>query len=183
MIWLKGLWTAGHIATWTQRFALYGMLIAIGFAAGTHFTTKTAIDVVQDHADKQFAAVTGGLAKEVNADNKKLTEHLAADAQISRHADDGAVSTLTAAKDQARKQRDMALSELAKMRDARPTPTETVNACPSPVSFTFGAAARGLLNVTSGASPPPANSEGGNPGTNTARDSSGNTAESPTAPR
>lgn len=152
---LFSLWTGGGLTKYAIMTAAAAALFLAGLAVGNVRATRSFVAQVQDHDARQLADYTGRLAAEVKARTAELQKHLNEDAARGRSADDHAAATLTAATKDASHARELALSELAKERAARPK--EIVNAsCPQIEPFSFGPDARRLLDASSGAITPAA---------------------------
>lgn len=167
--WLLSLWTGGGLTRYAVMAAIGATLFLGGMAIGNVRATRSFVAEVQKHDDEVFAKYTNQLAQQVKAKTAEFQQHLAEDSQRGRSADDHAAATLTAATKDASHARDMALSQLAKERAARPM--EIVNAsCPQIEPFSFGPDARRLLDASAGAITPAATpARARDPNTETAR--------------
>lgn len=148
--WLLSAWRGGGLVKYAEMAGVAVLIFLSGLAVGNVRATRSFVAQVQDHDARQFADYTGRLAAEIKAKTAEIQQHLDADAARGRSADDHATATLTAAVTTASHDRDMALSQLAKERAARPK--EIVNAaCPQIEPFSFGPDSRRLLDAAAGA--------------------------------
>lgn len=155
MMALLALWRAGGLTKYAIMAAVVVGAFLSGLAIGNVHATRRFVAEIQKHDDEQFAKYTNQLAEQVKAEHETFQAHLSADLQKGRKADDRAFATLTKAKDEARHDSSLALTQLAKE-----THPDVPPSCPA---YTWSPDARGVLNRAAGARDPAPDSSVINP--------------------
>ena len=103
--------------------ATWALIFVIGFAVGENWVTGKAISLVQEHADRQFAAATGAIADQ----HKEFAAKLVADQKQALAADEEVHASLESAMSEAERDRDAALQQIAAEKVQREKDREIID--------------------------------------------------------